>query len=215
MSIKEIISHKSIEAVILKYGCILFSLEATFYGFLWIYNPALFKKLIAMIGAVIVGGRVPAILVGLELELNQFTIILFLFIYNFIILMVIYPLMVLFHKNVFKGKFLGNIMNSTRKKAETKKNKIMKFGLAGLFVFVWFPFPWSGSIVGSTIGYLMGIPTRITLLTVVPAMLIGTISWTMGFRSFFILTESPGKLIALSLIAVVLLASLLSRLRRK
>jgi uncharacterized membrane protein len=172
---------------------------------LWFLQRELALEIVAVITASIISGRTASILAGQELGLYPLSIILILSIWNSGVLFVFLPLIVAFSQDVLKGRFLGNMLDSTRKRAETQKSRISKYGPWGLPLFVWLPFPWTGALVGAVIGFLMGMSVKKALLIVVPSMIVGVVSWVFGFQYLFILTGVIGKIICVVLLVCMLL----------
>lgn len=91
----------------------------------------------------------------------------------------------------------------------TDQSQITKHGTWGLPLFIWLPFPWTGALIGAAVGFLIGMSTRRAMLVVMPSMLIGIVSWVLGFEYLFLLTGMPGKRISIFILAGILLAPIL------
>jgi uncharacterized membrane protein len=194
-----------IEAFIFCLGCCLFASELVALSILWFVQHELALKIAAVITASILSGRTASILTGQELGLHSLSIILLLSIWNSSMLFFFLPLIVTFSHNVKKLRFLGNMLESTRKTAEVQRSRIRNYGPWGLPVFVWLPFPWTGALVGALVGLLIGMSVKRALLIVIPSMVGGVVSWVFGFRQLFVLTGVIGKTICIILIVVMLL----------
>ena len=92
----------------------------------------------------------------------------------------------------------------TRKAAETHKDKVQKYGIIGLFMFVWLPFWMTGPVVGCMIGYLLGLRVWVNITTV----LIGTYAAILGWA--FLLYQLHQKTISYSSYAIVIIAALIA-----
>ena len=53
-----------------------------------------------------------------------------------------------------------------------------KYGKYGLFIFVWFPFWMTGPVVGSIIGFLIGIRHYQTMIIVITGTSLAIVVWT-------------------------------------
>jgi uncharacterized membrane protein len=182
------------EAFIFYVGCCLFASEGLTLLILWFLQRESALEIVAVLTASIISGRTASILAGQELGLHPLSIILILSIWNSGVLFVLLPLIVDFSQDVLKGRFLGNMLDSTR-----------KYGPWGLPLFVWLPFPWTGALVGAVIGFLMGMSVKKALLIIVPSMVVGVVSWVFGFQYLFILTGVIGKIICVVLLVGMLL----------
>ena len=119
-------------------------------------DSSLANKMTAMVLSNVFIGRVPSISLGYASDLSHF-IIIFINIYTEIILvMAIYPLFVLSFKGIVKVKALENFFEEVKQKKNEHKASFEKYGKFALFVFVLIPFWMTGPIVGSIIGYLIG-----------------------------------------------------------
>ena len=94
-----------------------------------------------------------------------------------VLVLLFYPVFVFsMHKLVvFKG--LKRFLQRTRAAAERHYDKVHKYGIIGLFVFVWFPFWMTRPVVGSAIGYLLGFSARLTLSIVLIGTYVAMAGW--------------------------------------
>ena len=72
---------------------------------------------------------------------------------------------------------LKRFLERTSAAAERNRDTVRRYGIIGLFVFVWFPFWMTGPVVGSAIGYLLGFPARLTLSVVLAGTYIAMVAW--------------------------------------
>jgi uncharacterized membrane protein len=201
------------EAFIFYLGCCLFASEIVMVIILGFLQSELALKIVAVITASVLSGRMASILTGQELGLHPLSVIITLVIWNSSILFVFLPLIVIFFHKIIKARFLGNILDSTRKRAEVQKSRIEKYGSWGLPIFVWLPFPWTGALVGAVIGLMIGMSIKRALLIVIPSMIIGIVSCVFGVHYLTGLTGMMGKTIVTILLAVLLLFPFLYMLR--
>ncbi len=157
------------------------------------------------------GGRLPAIMTGIELGLRNLTIISVLFFSNLCWLLLMLPLVCSFYDNVVHVKVVGRLLHSAKGRAVQESRRVSSVGIYALPIFVWLPFPFTGSLVGALIGYIIGIPTTKLLILVVTAMWAGISSWTFGLEYLVYLTGTTGKVICYSAIVIVLIYALIWR----
>ena len=198
-------SSEQTEAFIFYLGCCLFASEGLTFLILWFLHRELALEIVAVMTASVLSGRIASILTGQELGLQPLLIIFTLSIWNASVLLVLLPLIVSFSHNVIKVRFLGNILDSTRKRAEVQKSRIRKYGPWGLPLFVWLPFPWTGALIGSFVGLLIGMSMKRVLLIVMPSMVVSIISCVFGFQYFYMFTGVIGKTICIILLVGILL----------
>lgn len=81
--------------------------------------------------------------------------------YNFFLEILIvcftYSVFVLTTTNYIRLIWLTNLIDRFSQKALAQKEKIQAYGWIGLFIFVMLPFPLTGPVMGSVIGYMLGI----------------------------------------------------------
>ena len=131
-----------------------------------------------------------------------------------LLVLFLYPLFILSWNRLLDIGELEKWASSARRNAEKYQPLIKKYGLLGLFVFVWFPFWMTGPIIGSIIGYLLGFRHRVTLAIVLAGTLIAISCWGLVLRyvqewAFSIDPKAPWIIVAL--IAVLILAAYLVR----
>lgn len=119
-------------------------------------DSSLANKITAMVLSNVFIGRVPALSLGYASELSHFIIISTNIYTEIILVMIIYPLFVLSFKGIVKVKALENFFEEVKQKKNEHKASFEKYGKFALFVFVLIPFWMTGPIVGSIIGYLIG-----------------------------------------------------------
>lgn len=83
-----------------------------------------------------------------------------------VLVLLFYPVFVLSMRKLVVFPRLGRFLESTRAAAERNHDKVRRYGILGLFLFVCIPFWMTGPVVGCAIGYLIGFPTWLTLLVV-------------------------------------------------
>jgi len=182
----------------------MFFAELAALGSLAAVYPELFRKLAATYGAGLLGGRIAAITAGLKAGFSPYVLSAAIFIFNSIWLCVFYPLVTSFYENVLEKGVMRSLIRAPGMMAEKQKEKIIRYGMPGLFVFVWLPLPWTGALVGSVIGYLLGVPMIKIIMVVMPAMLAGIVSWTAGFNYLFGFINMLGGNLSKAAVALII-----------
>ncbi len=143
------LSSEQMQGLIFRLGGYLLALLVVVLFVLWFVYPDLTVHIVAVIAASILGGRMASILAGIELGLHPLSIVLILFIFNSIWLCFFFPLIVTFLLHVMNIRLFDKMLDSTRKRAEKQKNKIIKYRTWGLPLFIWLPFPWTGALIAA------------------------------------------------------------------
>lgn len=190
-------------------GLVLLIIELVALIFLVAFNFSSAAKFLSMVMANHLGGRLSFIAVGLENGLPSYLIVPLIIYHNTTYLLLNYSLFILLFEKLKHTKIIGGFIETTRIKAKKRRQILKKWNWFGLSLFVWIPLPWTGAVIGSYIAHLEGYNSRETLLTVIPAMWIGIISWTLWFDELYEFVEQFGKGKTIFLTAFLLILPLL------
>ncbi len=144
-------------------GCLLLiGIALTFIYTFWLgikllLSPDESQVLVGLTAIELTFGRGVAMTFGYKEGLSHGTVIPICIILETIYVFIFYPLFVFSWRHLLVIKCLKNTFERVRKSAETNKDKVQKYGVIGLFAFVWFPFWMTGPVVGSVIGFLLGL----------------------------------------------------------
>lgn len=179
-----------------------------------LFFPGFYKVATAVSATNIVVGRVPGITLGFAMDASFYTVVGINFVVEMLLVLFLYPLFILSWNRLLDIGKLEKWASSARRSAEKYQPLLKKYGLVGLFVFVWFPFWMTGPIIGSIIGYLLGFRHWVTLSIVLSGTLIAISCWSLVLRyvhewAFAIDPKGPWLIVAL--IAVLILAAYLIR----
>jgi uncharacterized membrane protein len=206
------------ERWVLLIGILFLAVELAFLIIWVVVNSSFAAKILSMVTANHVGGRLAFIAVGLENGLSSNLIIPIIVIYNTTYLLLMYSMFVFFSGRVKKIRFIRNYLESLKNKAAGKKSLIKKWNWFGLSLFVWVPLPWTGAVIGSYIAHLEGYNTRETLSIVIPSMWIGIVSWTLWFDELYEFIDRFGRgrtiFLTVFLLIIPILYVLLEGLRK-
>ncbi len=159
---------------LLTYTIILF----VFLGLMW---PEPYKDVWQLVLAHLVGGRPLNVLRGLDLGFHPLFIYLQCCLEDVIILCLFYPLVVAGYRRAVEWRVLGPALVTIRETAAKHKSKIEPYGVAGLMVFVIFPFWSTGALVGAVVGYLLGMRTWVAFSAVITGNFIAAALWVWLF----------------------------------
>jgi uncharacterized membrane protein len=153
----------------------------------------------------LVFGRAAAISLGYAMRLDVVTVVLVNLLIETILVLLFYPLFVFSWRQLFELKKLRRSMSTVRDAAERHRETIHRYGVIGLFLFVWSPLWMTGPVVGCAIGFLLGLQMRVTLSVVLGGTFVAMVGWAIVMRE---LNEQATRLSAvgpLVLFAVVVL----------
>ncbi|NEV62952.1 small multi-drug export protein [Thiorhodococcus minor] len=179
-------------------GLTLISLTALLIGALW--SPDLSRRLLAVAATNLVFGRVAAMSFGFALGLNHVAVILPNLLMETILVLVLYPLFVFSWRQLVEVQGLHRYLGSVRTAAERNQDSVRRYGLAGLFIFVWSPIWMTGPVVGCAIGFIIGLPMHLNLGAVLAGTYLAIVVWGFGVRE---LLERVADLSALGGVVVI------------
>ncbi len=158
-------------------------------------------KILSMIGACHVGGRLAFIGTGFEVDFTTLPIILIIIVYNTSYLLIVFSLFVLLSENVSKFKFLKSIHD----KVQESKKIHSKWNMLSISLFIWIPLPMTGAVVGSLIAYLEGFENRQIVTITILSMWFGVVSWTLLFDQMYVFLRSLHSYTTIVFTALLLL----------
>jgi uncharacterized membrane protein len=92
---------------------------------------------------------------------------------DIILVLVAYPWVIRAYHGIQTRGMIGKTIDNFRQNAERHHRIVEPFGAIGLWIFVVFPFWGTGALVGSTIGYLLGLRTWVIFTAVFSGHLVG------------------------------------------
>jgi uncharacterized membrane protein len=192
------------EGHVLIAGLALASLYALWLSIQLLASTDDFQALIGMTATEVVFGRIACMAFGYTLGLSYLAVILISIVLETILVLVFYPLFVFIWQQLLVIRWLKKLSDRTHRAAETHKDKVRKYGIIGLFFFVWLPFWMTGPVVGCMIGYLLGLRVWVNITTV----LAGTYAAILGWA--FLLHQLHQKTISYSSYATVGAAAIIA-----
>lgn len=137
----------------------IFLIFLTFFILTAIYFIDIQKAntILAMIATNLFVGRVPSLSLGYASGLSHFFVIGTNIVTEMILVFIIYPLFIFSFNNIIHISFLEKFFNDVKEFRVKHQELFDRYGIFGLFIFVFFPFWMTGPIVGSIIGFLIGL----------------------------------------------------------
>ncbi len=185
LNLKELISSQ--EGKILIAGILLFIAFLMIIVVVYIFSTDDANNLVAMSVTNFFFGRAAGISYGYTVEFSDRVIILMNMMIEFIMVMITYPLFIFSWNKSLNVKFLRHFFISVKKQKLKYKSFFQKYGVYGLFLFVWFPFWMTGPVIGSIIGFLIGIKHYTTMLIVLSGTSLAIVIWTYFLKELIIL----------------------------
>jgi len=204
----------STEGYLLLVGIMLALMYTFWLGIKLLVSPDESQVLVGLTAIELTLGRGLAMTFGYTeaLGLGHGTVIPICMVLETIYVLIFYPLFVFSWRHLLVIKRLKNTFERVQKAAETHKDKVQKYGVIGLFVFVWFPFWMTGPLVGSVIGFLLGLKLWLNMTVVLAGTYAAIVGWAFVLRQFHKQVASYSSYAAMVIIALVIFIILLAHL---
>ena len=144
--------------------------------------PAATLNYAAVIGLNVVIGRGAGMSFGIASDIAPLELILLNLAVETAQVLVLYPLFVLAWQQLIDTRRLLPHLERLRAAAESGHGRVRRFGIVGLFVFVFMPFWMTGPVVGAIIGFLLGLHTAVILATVLSATALAIVAYARLFE---------------------------------
>jgi len=169
----------STEGRILFTGLTLAILMVFALGIGWRLDPDSVLVYTTMTGLNLIIGRAAGMTFGYASGLGHAQVVPLNMLVETIQVMVVYPLFALSWRQLIILRKLQPYVTRLHRAAEPRGELVRKFGIAGLFVFVFVPFWMTGPVVGSIIGFLIGLRPRVNLAVVLVATYLAIGVWAL------------------------------------
>jgi uncharacterized membrane protein len=178
----------------------------------FVFTPESAQILIGMTAVEVMFGRAAGMAFGYGQKLGHSTVIPICMILETILVLIAYPLFVFSWRHLLVIKSLKRIFDRIHQTAETHKVIVHKYGIIGLFAFVWFPFWMTGPVVGCVIGFLMGLPVWLDLIVVLSGTYVAILGWAIILHTFNEQVAEYSPYAAMTLMVIILLLIIIGHL---
>ena len=203
------------EAHMLRLGLLLVAMMIVGLGIGWIFFPELTLVFTAMTGLNWMIGRAAGMSFGYASNLSHATVIPANMIIETTQVLLVYPLFVLSVENLLDLPRLRPVIAKLRATAEARQGAVSKFGVAGLFIFVFMPFWMTGPAVGSIIGFLLGIRPWVNIAVVLSSTYVAICLWGLMLNELNEWASAFGHLAPFALVLAIILLVLGGRVHRR
>ena len=202
----------SSEGRLLLIGVALAFVYTFWLGVKLLFSPEESQVLVGMTATGIMFGRAAGMAFGYSLGLGHTTVIPICIIIETILVLIFYPLFVFSWHHLLVINWLKNIFERIQKSAEAHKDKVQRYGIIGLFVFVWFPFWMTGPVVGCVIGFLLGLRVWLNMTVVLAGNCVAILGWAFLLRHFHDRVASYSSYAAMVLMALLVIIIIVGHL---
>lgn len=163
-----------------------------------------FDRVVGMTAAHIASGRAGGMLFGYTARLPHGIVVPANLAIEVIVVLFFYPLFVWSWRRLVVFEFLKTIMQRTHDAADRHHETIRRYGVIGLFLFVWFPFWMTGPVVGCAIGFLIGIRPLVNLGVVIGGTAVAILCWALVLKELHDAVAEYGPYASLVLLLLVI-----------
>jgi uncharacterized membrane protein len=201
------------EGKVLAAGVVVLVWYVTTVGFTWLLSPELCHSLVNMTVAHLLGGRAAGMSMGYGSDLSRGVVIVANMAIETFLVLLFYPLFVFSYQRLFVIEPLEDAIRRAREAAEAHQRTILKFGIPGLLLFVWFPFWMTGPLVGCVIGFLIGLRPGVNLVVVLLGTYLAIFCWGIILHRFYERIAPLGPYVPFVIVATILLVAVAIHVR--
>lgn len=206
----------STEGRMLGFGLAMTGLMLLAFGIGWHLFPDSVLTYAAMVGLNLVIGRAAGMSFGYASGLGHAQVIPLNMLVESIHVLVVYPLFALSWRQLIRVPRLQPFFAHMHAAAELRGGAVRKFGIAGLFVFVFVPFWMTGPVVGAVIGFLIGLRPWVNLAVVLVSTYIAIGIWALLLNELNVWASTVNQYASYALfLAIVLIAAAMRLVGRR
>lgn len=205
----------STEGRLLGVGLALTGLMLLAFGIGWHLFPDSVLPYAIMTGLNLIIGREAGMSFGYANGFDHAHVVPLNILIETIQVLVIYPLFVLSTRQLIRLRTLQPFITRIHRAAESRGGMVRKFGIAGLFVFVFAPFWMTGPVVGAIIGFLIGLRPWVNLAVVLVSTYVAIGVWALLLNELNVWAATVNQFAPYALfLAIVLIAAAMHLLSR-
>jgi uncharacterized membrane protein len=206
----------SSEGRLLQVGLALALLMMLAFSFAWFLIPDKVLVYAAMTGLNLIIGRAAGMTFGYASGLVHAQVVPFNMLVESIQVLVVYPLFALSWRQLITLRRLKPHFERVHEHAVAHGTIVRRFGIAGLFLFVFVPFWMTGPVVGAIIGFLIGLRPWVNVSVVLISTYIAIGIWALLLNELSAWAETVNEFAPYILVlAVVLIAAATRFLQRR
>ena len=173
----------------------------------------LYYKLWTMTTSHLLGGRAAGLSWGYQHELPAWAVIVCNMVIETFLVLLLFPLFVFSYRKLIVIPPLEETMARARRAAESRQKTIVKFGVPGLLLFVWFPFWMTGPLIGSIIGFLIGLRLWVNLTVVLLGTYLAILCWGIILQQVHEGLAALGAYVPVAFVGLILLVAVSVHIR--
>ncbi len=189
-------------------GLALTGLMLLGFGIGWTLFPESILQYAAMTGLNLLIGPGAGMTFGYASGMTHLQVVPLNMLVETLHVLIFYPLFALSWQHLFDLPALKSFVARMHEAAELRGGMVRKFGIAGLIVFVFVPFWMTGPVVGSIIGFLIGLRPWVNLTVVLLSTYVAISLWALLLNELSAWAATFNRLAPWALlVAIVLIAA--------
>ena len=177
-------------------------------GLIAIWSPQTSRMMGAMIFTDMAFGMIVSMSVGYANGFGHALVIPVVMWVETVLVLLFYPVFVFSLLKLVEFPRLKYFLDRIHAAAERNHDRVRRYGVPGLFLFVWFPFWMTGPVLGSAVGYLLGFPAALTLSVVLAGSYVTIVGWAYLLSDFYIRAAVFGSWAPILIIGMIILVTL-------
>lgn len=191
---------------------LLIVLLATWALFLYYLGPPYDKTFVTAV-LQLFGGRAVGVGYGFKQGLSPLFMFFQVAMVDFILMLYIYPVFVRGYQHLTRIPVVGSYLSNIHKAALSHKKRMAPYGAVGLIAFVVFPFWSTGCVVGAVVGYLIGLPTWLSLSSVSAGNIAAITAWILFYEKLIQWNENVAHIFLLLVLLLAVAGFIIARVR--
>jgi len=172
-------AFSSPEGRILLSGLVCSLIYGIFLVISYFISPQNFQVFIGMTATNILFGRAAGMSFGYALGFGHLIVLPVNLAIETILVLLVYPLFVFSWQHLLVIRSLERFMRRVKYAAEINKEKIRRYGIPSLFLFVLFPFWMTGPVIGCVIGFFLELKPWTNMGIVLTATALACLGWAI------------------------------------
>lgn len=151
------------------------------------------------------GGRAASIAQGTQTDIYP-VLIFFLATYvDTMVMFILYPVLVFSYRNFFEKRFFQKRMKPLFDSVQKRVIRYRRHKIIAVYLFVWFPFWMTGVIIGSLLGYLLGLKAWVNMTTCILGTMSASFCWVFFYDKLYTWLGNINKEIPLILTFIIVI----------
>jgi len=170
-------------------------------------------RIFKIFGVHLVSGRLGGLSMAKQYSFTDFQAIFLAFLIECTIVSIFFSIFSLSYRNYIRIPIFQKSLNSIQSSAEKHHPSMVRWGIPGLFVFVFFPFMMTGPVVGSVIGLLLGMDVWLVMSVVMAGTLTAIVIQTLLLKIMLKWASSFTGALPIIIISGLILILVIMRLK--